>query len=111
MENVHISNEILTDDVVNSLETVFEDPDPTVKRNNNKLFQFNIAFAILLLFGFIGCVFTKNFVCKSNIDWLEVILIFVGAIEYFFFMNIASKYIPVMPSYLPTVALDKINNL
>jgi hypothetical protein len=35
----------------------------------------------------------------------------VGAIEYFFFMNIASKYVPVKPSYLPSVVKSELEKL
>ena len=71
----------------------------------------------MLLIGFFACIFVRYIFCGRSINWLEVIseniiiLLLVGGIEYYFFMNIASKYVPVMPSYLPNVVKNKINKL
>ncbi len=117
LKNVNISNQILTSDVENYLKTYYSGQDKTVERNNNNLLTFNIAFIVILLLGFLLALFVRYILCKQNIGILEVIgeniliLIFVGGIEYYFFMNIASKYVPIKPSYLPSVVAKKIKNL
>jgi hypothetical protein len=117
LKNVNISDQILTPDLKNDFEKFYDGMDHTVERNNSQLLQFNISFIILLLIGFLGCVFVRYMFCKRGFDVFEVIgeniliLILVGGIEYYFFMTIASKYVPVMPSYLPNVVRKKINSL
>lgn len=117
LKNVRISDQILTDKDSNYLRKFFEGENLTVKRNNDHLLQFNIAFIVVLLIGFFASIFVRYIFCGKTINWLEVIgeniiiLICVGAIEYYFFMNIASKFVPVMPSYLPNVVKEKINAL
>lgn len=117
LKNVRISNQIFTDNGVKYLEKYYEGQDSTVARNNRNLLQFNIAFIVMLLIGFFACIFVRYIFCGRSINWLEVIgeniiiLLLVGGIEYYFFMNIASKYVPVMPSYLPNVVKNKINKL
>jgi hypothetical protein len=117
LKNVHISNKIFTDNEVKYLEKYYQGQDSTVARNNRNLLQFNIAFIIILLIGFISCIFVRYVFCGKSINWLEVIgenliiLLLVGGIEYYFFMNIASKYVPIMPSYLPNVVKNKIDKL
>ena len=39
-----------------------------------------------------------------------VIFVFIGAIEAYFFMNIASKYIPVTHDFVATTVLERIKN-
>ena len=117
LKNVRISNQIFTSNAEEYLKKYYEGQDSTVVRNNRNLLQFNIAFIVMLLIGFFACIFVRYVICGKNINWLEVIgeniiiLLLVGGIEYYFFMNIASKYVPVMPSYLPNVVKDKIKKL
>lgn len=117
LKDIHISQNILTDDVKNYFENFYGGIDHTVERNNSQLLQFNISFIILLLIGFLCCIFVRYKFCGRGFNVMEVlgenilILILVGGIEYYFFMTIASKYVPVMPSYLPTVVRKKIHDL
>lgn len=117
LKSVKISNQIFNDTEANYLEKYYEGENATVKKNNEQLFQFNIAFIIMLLIGFFACIFVRYMFCGRGFNVWEVIgenilvLILVGSIEYYFFMNIASKYVPVMPSYLPNVVKDKIKKL
>ena len=95
----------------------FSNEDITYKKNNEQLFKFNIIIIVLLVFGLLATLFVRYLICGSNINALEIIgenifiLIFVGIIEYYFFMNVASKYVPVQPSYMPSVVQNKINSL
>lgn len=117
LKDVHIDKKIFTDNAVDYLNKYYEGQNSTVSRNNKNLLQFNIAFIVMLLIGLLACIFVRYVICGKNINWLEVIgenliiLLLVGGIEYYFFMNIASKYVPVMPSYLPNVVKDDIDKL
>ena len=117
LKNVRISNEIFTSNGEEYLKKYYQGQNSTVARNNKNLLQFNIAFIVMLLIGYFACIFVRYIFCGRSINWLEVIgenliiLLLVGGIEYYFFMNIASKYVPIMPSYLPNVVKTKIDNL
>lgn len=117
LKDIKISTDLLSNDSIEYLKKYYEGEDSTVDRNNKQLLMFNIAFIVLLLVGFLGGVFVRYKLCGKSINWTEVllenaiILIIVGMIEYYFFMNIASKYVPVKPSYMPSVVQKKINEL
>ena len=109
--------QMFSSDVENYLMQYYQGTDITVQNNNNNLLVFNIAFIVILFIGLILSIFVKYKLCKSKISFTKIIieniiiLILIGIIEYYFFMNIASKYIPVKPSYLPSLINEKINNL
>lgn len=117
LKNVNISTDIFTENADKYLEEYYKGQDSTVARNNKNLQQFNIAFIVMLFIGFLASIYVRYIFCGKNINWGEVIgenliiLLLVGGIEYYFFMNIASKYVPVMPSYLPKVVKKKLNTL
>ena len=117
LKNVHISDKLFDKSEQEYMRQYYKGKDSTVTRNNTHLLQFNIAFIVMLLIGFLASIFVRYALCGKNINWFEVIgeniiiLLLVGGIEYYFFMNIASKYVPVMPSYLPNVVKKKIDSL
>ena len=117
LKDVHISDQILTNNVKEYLKAYYSGQDKTVERNNNNLVIFNIAFICILFIGFLLSLFVRYKLCGKNISLFEVIgeniliLILVGAVEYYFFMNIASKYVPIKPSYLPNIVAKKIKSL
>jgi len=39
-----------------------------------------------------------------------IIFSITGLIEYFFFMNVASKYVPVMPNEITDTMLERIKH-
>lgn len=104
-------------DIKNYFDGYFSKEDSTYKRNNSQLLQFNIVIIALLFLGLLATIFVRYLICGKVLNFGEIIgenlliLIFVGAIEYYFFMNIASKYVPVKPSYMPSVVQKKINEL
>ena len=57
------------------------------------------------------------FIYYNDITFMELIsenifiLLLIGGIEYYFFINVASKYVPVLPSFLPNVVQKSIQNL
>jgi hypothetical protein len=117
LKNVHISKDLFKTEAANYLRKFYEGENSVVERNNKQLFSFNISFIVLLFIGFVACIFVRYVFCGQSINWFEVItenliiLVLVGAIEYYFFMNIASKYVPVLPSYLPNVVKSEFDKL
>lgn len=117
LKNVHISDKLFDKSEQEYMRQYYKGKDSTVTRNNTHLLQFNIAFIVMLLIGLLASIFVRYALCGKSINWFEVIgeniiiLLLVGVIEYYFFMNIASKYVPVMPSYLPNVVKKKIDSL
>lgn len=129
-KNVNIMNLIQNQDVslqeneikiVNGIKKYFDGyfsvEDQTYKNNNSQLLSFNIIIIILIAFSLFATIFVRYLICGKTINILEIIgenifiLLLVGAIEYFFFMQIASKFVPVKPSYLTDVVKNKIDNL
>jgi hypothetical protein len=116
-KNVRISKNIFTDKVKNYFDAYFAGEDETYRRNNKQLLIFNIVIISLIFVTLLATLGVRYLICNKTINFMEIILenifilIFVGIIEYYFFMNIASKFVPVLPSYLPNVVKDEINKL
>lgn len=114
-KKIKISKNIFTDDVKSFMDKLLEGENETYSRNNKLLFFFNIVIIVLLAVVLIASISLKILTKGPSIDILEIIgeniliLILVGGIEYFFFKEIASKYVPVMPSYLPSVVNSEID--
>ena len=114
-KNVKIPEDYFTPEIYNYLKAFFSGENITNEKNNDVLVQYNITIIILLFVFLICIIFVRYVVCGQSIDIMEIIgenaivLIIVGIIEFFFFKYIASKYVPVLPSYLPTVFEDALN--
>lgn len=85
---------------------------PSIVNNNNKLFYHSlntifILFSLLIIFIIYIEFFTPNKINFKHILFgTFIVLIFTGIVEYLFFVNIASKYVPVTPN----IAIDAILN-
>jgi len=107
--------EAVPKEVKDYLLAVYDTKDITQKRNNSMLFLMNITI-IALLFLVLASQVIFHSLRGGNIDYVEIlleniiILIFVGIIEFLFFRNIASHYIPVKPSYMTDVIKQNIDN-
>lgn len=102
-------------EVKNYLLSVYNNKDITQDKNNSLLFTMNISIIVILFILLITQIVfhtlqggTVNYreIISENI----VILIIVGIIEFFFFRNIASHYIPVKPSYMTEVIKHSIDS-
>ena len=112
---INISKSIFTDKVYDYLKAYFSGENIAKAKNNSLLLKFNITMIVLLFIIVLVTFFVRHFICHQEIDIMNIILeniivlILVGIIEYYFFTNFASKFIPVMPSELPTVLKQKLN--
>ena len=117
LKNFKLPHNYVTETNGNYLLGLYKEKDNTVERNNNQLLEMNISIVILILVSLLATVFIVYMSCGKLFDVFGVlsenvlILILVGAIEYYFFTNIASKYVPVKPSYLPQVVKEKLSSM
>ena len=85
-----------------------------ISDNNKLLLKLNICIIVLLFCIILASYFVRYFICNEELNLWSIIienilgLIVIGIIEYYFFINYASKYIPVLPSYLPTILNEKL---
>lgn len=117
LRNVKIPEKYMSQQTGNYLIGLFKGKDKTVIRNNDQLFKMNLIIIGVLLIGLIASIFVRYKFCGMLFDVGEVIgeniiiLMLVGAIEYYFFTRVASKYVPVPPSYLPLAIKEEIQSL
>ncbi len=117
LSNIHISKDILTPKTIQILESFYAGKNETVERNNKQLLEFNIVIIVFIFIAFLITYAVRRLFCKQGFNFTEVIgeniliLGIVGFIEYMFFMNIASKYVPILPSFLPKAIQKSIDNL
>jgi hypothetical protein len=115
-QNVGMSSAEITQ-IKNYYDGYFSFKDQTFENNNSQLLLFNIVIIVLIAFSLFASIFVRYLICGKSINLVEIIsenlliLILVGAIEYFFFMQIASKFVPVKPSYLTDVVKKHLDGL
>jgi putative flippase GtrA len=87
---------------------------PEVKKNHRKLLIVGISM-IIGLFVLFSSLYVYFGVYKGvNINWKKILIEnlivfgFVGIIEYLFFTNVASKYVPITPDLLSNTILDRV---
>jgi hypothetical protein len=75
----------------------------TVKQNT--MIKYMAIFTIIILLGIVtSVILTTLFECNKKIDVGKIffqniiIFVFIGIVEYTFFVQVASKYTPVVPS-------------
>lgn len=101
-------------EVKDYLLTVYSNKNITQEKNNNLLLTMNISIIVVLIILLITQVVFHT-LRGGQVNYGEiileniVILIIVGIIEFFFFKNIASRYIPVKPSYMTEVIKKSID--
>lgn len=89
--------------------------DPDLVDNNDKLKKLAIYMVLSLFILLVGMIIIYKYL-GYNLHLREifieniVIFAFVGLIEYLFFTQIASKYIPVTPDVAGTTILQRIDD-
>ena len=87
---------------------------PNIKHNNHRLKFVAIGMIVSLGLLLIALYVYFRFYLGHNVSlkhiFVEnlVIFIFIGLVEYMFFMHIAKKYIPVSPAFVSTTVLNRI---
>lgn len=104
-------------DIKKYFNNYFSNENIAYENNNKQILTLNIVIIVLITFSLLSMIFVRYLLCGKSINILEIIgenilvLLLVGAIEYFFFIKIASKFIPVKPSYLTEVVKKHIEKL
>jgi len=105
VETKDTQNEIRWDDVAILSQRIIDDAKiqvPFIEKNNQQLYDESICTLIMFAVGIVmlvayfifrGVDLKLKFILVENL----VIFAFIGMIEIYFFMNIASQYVPVMP--------------
>jgi hypothetical protein len=100
------------------LQQKYTTPDPAVVQSNKK--TLNVAYGIIAVLGFTLITFISTMAgsgVKVRAPVAQVLLenlivfIFVGGAEALFFLQVASKFIPIMPSSLGTTVLTTLQQL
>jgi hypothetical protein len=84
--------------------------------NNNNLYEDSICTLLMILLGLVLliCYFNfRNIDIKLKFILMEnfVIFTFVGLIEIYFFLNIAIKYVPILPNDAMSTILSRLKTL
>ncbi len=104
MQNVPLDN----------FKQFYKKPDPTVAVNNSWLFTFIIVLCLVSILIMTVFLTTYKLSCNGDKLNLKVLLIenvaifsLVGLIEFWFFINVAAKYIPFKPSFMKQTFIDQ----
>lgn len=115
LESFNPSKNTTLADNLTTLSKIYDEEDEADKVYNQGLVYLCLTILCLLLFGLISVFLTMRWSAHKcpNLGKiiLQNLLLFgaIGVIEYLFFQHIASKFVPVMPSYMAEVISDEIN--
>ena len=100
--------------VLSQLQNMYSAP-LSYSSEKNRLIKFTSVFIILLLLcAILSIVITLKLDCGKNTGiWHivienSVVFIFIGIVEYWFFTNVAMKYIPTSPSLMVDTMIDTV---
>ena len=103
--------------LLNRLRAAYAAPDPATEQHNSRvLLGAGLAIVALLLAWVIPVAVLAR--CGAEVRPMlaqigfENLIVFavVGAVEYAFFINVAAKYVPIMPSQLLTNVVDALQS-
>jgi hypothetical protein len=104
--------------IVNNVATALIDESSKnvtfITKNNTELYNDSMCTLLMFLFGIVlivGYLIFRGVDLQLKFIFMEnfVIFAFVGMIEIYFFMNIASKYIPVLPDDAVKAVFSRLN--
>lgn len=105
----------ISENVINSNVDYDKTEDgENIKDNNNNIFWTSIYIIIALIVIIIGYISWNLYYKNTNLNIGKilkdnfVIFLFVGTIEFLFFVYIVSKYIPTTPDIIGITAIEKI---
>ena len=87
---------------------------PEIKKNNDRLFRGSMIAIGTCFILFIVLVLFLKYYLKYDIHIGHILLMNIiifsitGLIEYLFFVNVASKYIPITPDVISNTMLERI---
>lgn len=96
-----------------SISSKSQGTDPNIDSQNNRLKIISLILISTFIIILISLYIYYRFVLKLNVNLWDIfsenaiIFLFIGAIEYIFFMQIAANYIPVTSSYVSDSILDR----
>lgn len=91
-----------------------KDVSPKIKQNNDDLFKGSIIAICTAFFLFIGLTLFLKYYMKYDIHVKHILIMnfvifsLTGLIEFLFFQDVASKYIPVTPDFTTNTVLERI---
>ena len=101
-------------DKLDLLSRFYESDDEVTKTYNKWLLRVNIVVIVFMIITFLLLLLILKYNCGKCIPVMTIfseniaLFICIGIIEYLFFMNIATKYVPVKPSYIVTRTIADI---
>ena len=88
--------------------------EPSITNNNKKVFRNSVIGIIILFVILIVMSVILTVKHKHKINWKKLLLenlivfILVGALEFFFFTTVATKYIPTSPEFVSNTILERM---
>lgn len=108
-----VKNKFFYDQLLNT----YKQPNYLITIHNNSILNISIYLSITLFIFSIIFIIVDKMSCNSCIDLSTILIenffifIFVGAAEYWFFINYAFNYHPIPPSTLINTSIQNIKNL
>lgn len=102
---------------LDKFKAVYSKPDKAVEMHNDGLFTTILITNLLLWTSLVVIIYIVNESCGYDIDINEIAtenaitFAFIGVVQFLFFKIIASKFVPVTPSFISQQFLEKVQKL
>jgi len=110
----NILNSLTVPNILDNYIKEYSKPNYVINLHNDNILEYGLRIICILSFIAVFLIAVVKFSCGmcTNVTklFIENILtfVFVGGIEYWFFMTYASKFVPAPPSLLMTTAINSI---
>jgi hypothetical protein len=103
-----------TIDPLERLSKLYSVPSEVVSKNNmmvftNAIFSCSTIVLIIITIVVVSCAAGKMVPIKKILIENFITFAFIGIVEFLFFKFVASKYVPVEPSYIMNVAINELS--
>jgi len=112
------TNNIIDWNVVEIVAQKYKDinqgEDPVIEQHNKRIYENTFLTIVLLVFILIIIILFFKFIKGYDLNLGEILMeniiafMMIGALEYYFFVHTASKYVPTMPSQVMVNVMDRL---
>ena len=109
-----VSNDNNGNNILNNYIVEYSTPNKLLKMHNDMIINYGISISIIFFIISVILIIVLKLSCNQCINITKIVLeniitfIFIGAIEFWFFMTYASKFNPAPPSTLIRTAIDTV---
>jgi hypothetical protein len=111
-----VSNDNNQNNILNNYILEYSTPNKLIKMHNDMIIDYGISISVIFFIISVILIIVLKLSCNQCINITKIVLenlitfSFIGAVEFWFFMTYASKYLPAPPSTLISTSIDTVKS-